>query len=399
MKKILIFSQGAYQKYGHSFDYCKGLSNAFDNMGFEVHVFGVEGPLKFPENVVEVRINQVSNLQKKQTVLQKINWGVSRIKNYQNVLNSFSDYYDSFDEKPIVLFEIFEYFSLAYNIKKYKGNCLCIFHDTNFNFKQTSLIAGLYKFLSRYPSRVIVKNTICSFVHGNQMKLNFIDQIGEKYSSKIENIPYGAPVPIQTTESEKQSALQRLNLDSTKYRMLSFGTLRSDKEFQPIIDALLKNPNWEWIIAGPEGDISYKSILDLAKKHNVSSKVKTFQRFILNEEQRDFFAVADLVVNLYKPFIRHESGTAQLARTYNRPVVVSGPPDLTEYVTKEKIGWVSNKNLSVSQILKDYENLSPEEKNEIRKNIGELALKNAWPTVAQKLLNCFKNKGGVINKQ
>ncbi|WP_375324219.1 hypothetical protein [Flagellimonas sp. GZD32] len=390
MEKILIFSQGAYQKYGHSFDYCKGLSTAFDKMGFEVHIFGVDGPLKFPDNVVEVKINLDSNLQKKQTVLQKINWGFSRIKNYQNVLNSFSNYYDSFHEKPMVLFETFEYFSLANNIKKYKGNCLCIFHDTNFNFKQTSLIAGIYKYLARYPSKVIVKNANCSFVHGNQMKLNFINQIGEKHAHKIENIPYGAPVPIQISETERKNALLKLNLDTTKHYMLSFGTLRSDKEFQPIIEALLKNDNWEWIIAGPEGDISYKYILDLATKQNVSSKIKTFQRFILNEEQRDFFAVADVVVNLYKPFIRHESGTAQLARTYIKPVIVSGPPDLTEYVTLEKIGWVSTEHLSVSKILRDFEDQSVSEKNEIKENIKELALKNAWPTVTQKILNSFK---------
>lgn len=387
MKSVLIFSQGAFQDYGHSYDYCKGLATALVDLDYTVEVFGSDGPLSFPSSINEIRAKKDSVIKKKQTLIQKLRWGVSRINSHSKILNSFTNYYLEKDEKPMVIFETFEYFSLAKFTKHFSGNYFCIFHDTNFNFKQTSLIAGIYKRTALYPSKRIIKNSIKSFVHGEEMKANILKQLGKKFDAKIVNIPYGAPEPKIAGLKDITLYKKKLQVLEDKKILLSFGTLRSDKEFLPIVKALVKFPHWHWIIAGPEGDISYENVLQLVHEYGIQNQVHTFKRFIKNAEQEQFFAVSNLVINIYKSFIRHESGTAQLARSYVKPVVVGGPPDLIKYVEEIGIGWIVSISSDLENVLSTYEKLTDKELKKIHENIKHLAMKNAWPTVVKKILS------------
>ena len=45
------------------------------------------------------------------------------------------------------------------------------------------------------------------------------------------------------------------------------------------------------------------------------------------------------MLNLYDESIRHESGTAHLARAFLRPIIAGGPPDLHHYVQETGAGW------------------------------------------------------------
>ncbi|ALM06789.1 hypothetical protein SB49_02440 [Sediminicola sp. YIK13] len=387
MNKILIYSPGAYQLYGHSYDYTKGLSESFIELGYEVFVFGIEGPLKFNDPINEIKISKSNKPIEKVTLFQKIKWGLHRLKDSYDFLKKFMNFYFSFEEKPLIIFETFEYFSLSQIIKKFSDNYFCIFHDTNFNFKQTSLLAGSYKRLARVSSKKIVKHSKKSFVHGHEMKLNFIEQMGENYKDKIIDIPYGAPLPFKLEKDDMIKSKSQLGLNMNKNYLLSFGTLRSDKEFIPIMEALEKNSSWEWLIAGPEGDYTYNQINILAKKYNLENRIIIHHKFIENKEQKLYFTAADLIINLYKPYIRHESGTAQLARAYNKPVVVSGPPDLTDYVVEKNIGWVVNDSHTLNDILKKYVELPERDMKLIHSNINELAINNSWITVAKKILS------------
>ena len=388
MKKLIIYSPGAYKKRGHAFDYCKGISEEFYQLGYQVHIFGEDGPLKFPNNINEIRINNSNHLKHKKNVTQKIKWGLNRIKKQKILSHKFIESYLAInDGNVLVMFETFEYFTLASIVKKLSGKYFCIFHDTNFNFNQTSLVAGLYKYLCRIPSRRIIKHSRKTFVHGIEMKKNIVSQMGKEYIHKIEEIPYGAPPPIVNFEINKEEAKKKLSLKKDKKYLLSFGTLRLDKEFLPVINALKETNNWEWIIAGPEGDYAYSEIFELAKKNNITSKIHTYQKFIENRDQRLYFVASELAINLYKPFIRHESGTAQLARTYNKPVVVSGPDDLTNYIKSENIGWVLSNKMKLSQVLDAYDHLNDGDKKIIHDNIYNLASKKSWPSVVKKILS------------
>jgi glycosyltransferase involved in cell wall biosynthesis len=387
MKKIIIYSPGAFQLFGHSYDYTKGLSESFHELGYEVYVFGIDGPLKFNDFVNEIKIIKSINPVEKITLFQKIKWGFHRIKDSTYFIKKFLNFYFTFEEKPLIIFETFEYFSLSMVIKKFSDNYFCIFHDTNFNFQQTSLLAGLYKRLARISSNKIVKYSKKSFVHGNEMKLNFIDQMGKSCKDKIMDIPYGAPLPFKVEKDDMLNSKSLLGLKMNKNYLLSFGTLRSDKEFIPIMEALEKDTNWEWLIAGPEGDYTYNQIKVLAKKYKLEDRIIMHHKFIENKDQKLFFTASDLVINLYKPYIRHESGTAQLARAYNKPVVVSGPPDLTDYVVEKNIGWVVDEKQTVTEVLKKYVELPENDMNLIHSNINELAINNSWITVAKKILS------------
>ncbi|MEO0526418.1 MAG: hypothetical protein AAFZ89_04290 [Bacteroidota bacterium] len=387
MNKIVIYSPGAFQKYGHSFDYSKGLAESFIELGYDVTIFGMSGPLSFQKKINVHKIDLADGLKAKHTLLQKIKWGFIRIKNYQRLSEEFKNYYQSLQNKPLVIFETFEYFSLGFNIKPFANNYLCVFHDTNFNFKQTSLLAGIYKFLCRIPSRIILKNSKQAFVHGEKMKSNLVSQMGSKYQKKISVIPYGAPTPRVTSIAPDKKSKQTLGLNLEARYLLSFGTLRSDKEYLPVVEVLKTKKNWGWIIAGPEGDYSYKQLEKLALDNGITDKIHTFPKFIQNHEQQNYFMASDLVINLYKPFIRHESGTVQLARTYNKPVLVSGPPDLTAYVAERNLGWIGTSEHEIHNILSTYEKLDTEELQQLHSNIYDIAMENSWIKVAKKVLS------------
>ncbi|MEM8509771.1 MAG: glycosyltransferase [Bacteroidota bacterium] len=386
MKEVILYSPGAFQPYGHSFDYSKGLAEAFYDLGYVVYVFGFDGPLTFPETIKEERRSKKNTATAKKTFTQKVKWGVSRLFSSGGILQEFTSFYSTFKTKPLVIFETFEYFSLSRVVPAFSSNYFCVFHDTNFNFVQTSFIAGLYKYLAKIPSRRIVKHSITSFVHGSQMRTNFIVQMGKKYEDKIKAIPYGAPLPEEINEEVRLASKKEMGLKTDKHYLLSFGTLRSDKEYEPILEALGNTQDWFWMVAGPEGDYSYARIKDLAKQYNVEEKLITYPRFIKNTEQKLFFTAADLVINLYKPFIRHESGTAQLARTYNMPVVAGGPPDLTNYVAERNIGWVTDSKQNVTEILTLFQKIDAHEKAIIYSNIKTLAESNSWPRVVDYIL-------------
>ncbi len=387
MKEVIIYSPGAYKAYGHSFDYSKGLASALSQLDYIVYIYGIDGPLRYPSPIREVRFEALEDKPNHGSILQKISWGFKRISSSGNLLKKFVVFYGSFKEKPLVLFETFEYFSLATHIKKFSNNYFCIFHDTNFNFKQTSLVAGCYKYMARVPSKKIVKNSIKSFVHGEKMKANFVEQIGNSLEDKVEHIPYGAPLPLEINQNQKEISKRELGLEKDTYYLLSFGTLREDKEYLPIYTALQTIDNWRWIIAGPEGDLSYNSIKSSLKEFKIEHKVMMFPKFIRNEEQALFFTAADIVINLYKPFIRHESGTAQLARTFNVPVIVAGPPDLTSYVDEKEIGWVLKEENTLEKVLKSFEKMEPQDSNKIKENIKKLAAENSWPYVIKRILS------------
>lgn len=81
---------------------------------------------------------------------------------------------------------------------------------------------------------------------------------------------------------------------------------------------------------------------------------------------------------------RHESGTAQLARSFLRPVVVGGGPDLQDYVQTTAVGWAMDvKDLaSVARGLQEVEQSGVLRSPRLQERIYACAVERSWPVVA-----------------
>lgn len=387
-KKILIYSPGAFKKVGHCFDYCQGLTSSFSKLGYQSTIIGLDGPLNYSNNVVQLK-KFASPETRKTGMIDKVKWGLDRVKKQKLLFQAFVEEANSDNNYDFALLETFEYLSAAKGVEELKLPYLAIFHDTNFNFKQTNIVAALYKTACKSAGKKIVKHAVSAFVHGDKMKTNLLKTLRITDKEAVQVIPYGAKTPVRLSEEQKERFLKKNGLDhleaSTQF-MLTFGTLRSDKHFEPIIQALKNKKNWHWLVAGPEGDLAYSELESMVKKHKIENQFTAFKGFIEAQDQPEFFAAADVVVNLYKAHIRHESGTVQLARQFCTPVIVGGPEDLTTYVEANKLGWVLPHHNALCSTLETIEVLDPAKKEELSRNIEEFAHNRSWDKVVDIIL-------------
>lgn len=398
--RLLIFSPSAFQPAGHQQSYLTGLGEALARGGVEVHVFGLAGSVRYPPFIVphlvgkEAALASRSDCRARWGPLGDVAWGTARVQRQVGMMNELRRVHGLLGAPPL-LFETFEYLSLAAHLARTPRSHrqACIFHDTNFNLKHASRVAGAYKLLARPFARHILRSVDRAFVHARGMRDNLLENVDpeRRYTGKVEVLPYGAPHPDTVSRMEQAEARAALGLTTRRKVALAFGTLRADKCFRLVFESLARSPEWELLIAGPEGDISFRELQALCEHHQVQQRVRMFPGFIGLEEHRVFFGAADAVLNLYDEHIRHESGTAQLARSFLRPVIAGGPPDLHHYVSETGAGW-SVKPLSaerLSEVLSRVARLPASERADLERRIHGAAVERSWDAVASRVLSAL----------
>lgn len=389
MKRILIYSPGALQSFGHSYDYVTGITGCLLKKNFEPEIYCLNGDLEFGQNVKTYRLGRSLKTDKK-GVFRSILWGFKRIWFSYSLLIRLKSRRMPDD---FILFETFEYISLAFFILFNKRiRYACIFHDTNFNLKQSSFIAGVYKAFVTYFVRYIVKRSKCIFVHGSYMRNNLIQNCKlHHYKYKVIVISYGSEQVIRDLLITSEQALSALMINTDKFIILTFGTIRKDKEYNIIIDALREKESWAWIAAGPDGDHSLSSYDKGMNELKQKNQFFRIDRFITQDEQYKYFRACDVVVNLYKEFINHDSGTVHLARKFLKPVLVSGPEDLKDYIINEKVGWyIENKTSSLTSTLNIIEQMGESERAKLDDHISMANHNRSWDKVSDQILRNIK---------
>jgi glycosyltransferase involved in cell wall biosynthesis len=390
MPSIVIFSPSVFQDYGHEFDYATGLADALKSIGtIGVHIVGFDGPFlsRLPAGLVPHTLKQdaVANA-KGSTFIQQIGWGVRRIAQSKKLIALALDVAEKFDARG-VLFETFEYYSLARQIRRFKCPLRCVFHDTSFNSNQTSVAAALYKTAMSRSAASIAAHCERIYVHGVAMKENLASSVhlDPQTAERIMPIPYGAPAPSALDQVERGEALRALGIEPDGGPLLlAFGTLRRDKAFPLLLTGLSKAPHWRLLIAGPEGDMTFGELEALSCRLGISDRVFFKKRFIPRAEQPIYFGAADVIVGIYSPSIRHESGTCQLSRTYLKPIIASGPPDLEDYVRDSGAGWSVSAHTpeALAETLHQITYESDALKQAMQKRIEKCAFERSWPRVS-----------------
>lgn len=393
MNKVLIYSPGVFQKFGHSFDYCSGLVKAFNNSGIRCDVIGIQGPLDLNiDKGVNIKRNYEVNNSKGNNPLYQIIWGIKRIIIQKKLINDALKQH-IVEKYDLILFETFEYNVLYTKLNEFDTKTAVVFHDTNFSNNKASIIGKFYKQFIRKRVKYIFSKTNASFFHGSKMLIRFKNDLNIKDSiiTKATVIPYGADTDFENRVLEKNKACVKLCVEANYSYLLHFGTLRQDKNFDLIFKSLTKiSDRWKLIFAGPESDMKYITINSLAIKYDVENKIIIHNEFINSAMQKYYFGAADLILNIYKKDISHESGTAKLSRSFLKPIITSGTQDLSEYIHENKVGWYVKDENELFEAIKKFESQSDEENLLLIENIKKCAFNNSWDVVVQKMINAIK---------
>lgn len=189
---------------------------------------------------------------------------------------------------------------------------------------------------------------------------------------------------------DKTLACENLGLDPSVHYLLFFGFIREYKGLDLLLKAFsahdLKKYNLKLIIAG-EYYTSKDKYLNLIAQYDLADRVYNFDRFIPDEEVKYFFCASDLLILPY----RHatQSGVAQIAMHFDRPVIVTDVGSLSETVINGETGYVIKPNPQeiAKAIIKFYEG---EATATFSKQIQRYKKKYSWGALVNSILYIYE---------
>ncbi len=189
----------------------------------------------------------------------------------------------------------------------------------------------------------------------------------------------------------KTEAYEKLGLAINEEYILFFGFIRDykglDLLLQAMADERVRQLNVKLIVAG-EFYTDAKPYADLIQQLGIREKLILKTDFIPDNEVRNYFCAADMVVQPYKHAT--QSGVTQICYHFDRPMLVTNVGGLPEIVPNGKVGYVVEPNpTSIADALIDFYSNHMEFK--MRDNIRIEKKKYAWSEMLNKILD-IKNK-------
>lgn len=199
-----------------------------------------------------------------------------------------------------------------------------------------------------------------------------------------------APHPIYDHYGPKESrevALQRLGLDPQYRYLLFFGLVRAYKGLGMLIQAFaddrLKKYPLRLLVAGEFYD-DKEPYLNEIQSSGLGKTVIVRDEFIPDDQVKDYFNAADIVVQPYKSAT--QSGVTQIAYHFEKPMLVTDVGGLEEIVPHEKVGYaVSPDAQSIADALVDF--FSHDRKEAFVRNLLVEKDKYSWEKLSNVILN------------
>jgi glycosyltransferase involved in cell wall biosynthesis len=200
-----------------------------------------------------------------------------------------------------------------------------------------NLIPHEKHFYDAFLTKYFVK-PVDAFIAMSKSVYDDIEHFNPKKTKKL------SPHPLYDNYGEKLNkteALQRLGLEDNCTYFLFFGFIRSYKGLDLLIeafaDARLREFPVKLIVAG-EFYENEKPYLDAIQQYNLSDNVILRTNFIPNEEIKNYFCAADLIVQPYKSAT--QSGVTQIGYHFEKPMLVTNVGGLAEIIPNGKVGYV-----------------------------------------------------------
>ncbi len=184
----------------------------------------------------------------------------------------------------------------------------------------------------------------------------------------------------------KTEAYEKLGLAINEEYILFFGFIRDykglDLLLQAMADERIRNLNMKLIVAG-EFYTDSKPYADMIQQLGIRDKLILKTDFIPDNEVRNYFCAADIVVQPYKHAT--QSGVTQICYHFDRPMLVTNVGGLPEIVPHGKVGYVVEPNpTAIADALVDFYGKHLEFL--MRDNIKIEKKKYAWSEMLKKII-------------
>ncbi|PIF06252.1 MAG: glycosyl transferase family 1 [Draconibacterium sp.] len=252
--------------------------------------------------------------------------------------------------------------------------------------KHTRVIAltdNLIPHEKRPGDRILINyfvNSVDAFIAMSASVLKDIERFDAQKPKKL------TPHPIYDHYGKiekREVALQKLNLAPEYRYILFFGFIRDykglDLLLKALADSFFKKNKIKLIVAG-EFYTDEEKYTRLIQELGIAEQLILKTDYIPNSAVSNYFNVADIVVQPYKSAT--QSGVAQIAYHFNKPILVTDVGGLAEIVPHMKVGYVvlpdENK---ISDALKDY--FADNRKTTFEKNMAEEKKRFNWDNMTK----------------
>ena len=189
----------------------------------------------------------------------------------------------------------------------------------------------------------------------------------------------------------RELALERLGLDPQYRYLLFFGLVRAYKGLDWLIeafaDARLRNYPLRLLVAG-EFYESKAPYLEAIHSFGLDHDVIVRDAFIPDDQVKDYFNAADLVVQPYKSGT--QSGVTQIAYHFEKPMLVTNVGGLEEIVPHGKVGYAVSPDVhSIADALVDF--FENQRLDVFRANLLKEKEKYSWPRLAETIVTLVKS--------
>ncbi len=189
---------------------------------------------------------------------------------------------------------------------------------------------------------------------------------------------------------DKAVALSSLYLDDNYNYLLFFGLIREYKGLDLLLKAMsderLDNYPLKLIVAG-EFYEKKEPYLQMIDNLDIKDRVIVCDKYIPDEEVKNFFNLADMVVQPYKSAT--QSGVTQVAYHFEKPMLVTDVGGLREIVPDGKVGYVVEPEpKKIADAICDfYDN---DRKKFFEANIVEEKKKYEWSKMTETIMKLYK---------
>ena len=256
-----------------------------------------------------------------------------------------------------------------------------------FGFKNNTDLLALCDNVIPHEKRLGDRFLTRYFLKSNHRFLVMSKSVGNDISTFIKNpkVDYH-PHPVYDHFGnliDKSQSINDLGLDGSKKYLLFFGFIRKYKGLDLLLDALSNFPeNVELIVAGEFYDHESEYKVQVSKL-GIENKVHFFSDFIPENKVNLFFSACDIVVQPYKSAT--QSGVAQIAYHFNKPILVTNVGGLPEIVPHKKVGYVVDVDSNaIAEAVNDF--YSHNREFNFIENVKIEKEKYSWSNMASQIL-------------
>ena len=265
------------------------------------------------------------------------------------------------------------YSALARRLKKTK--CIALVH--NMMPHERSLLDKILP-----PSFV---KTMDGFVALSKSVLDDVAQMDKRQKPKA-----WSPHPVYDhfgPIEPRETALERLGLDPQCRYLLFFGLVRAYKGLDWLIEAFaderLRKYPLRLLVAG-EFYENKETYLNTIQSYGLGNAVIVRDAFVPDEQVKDYFNAADIVVQPYKSAT--QSGVTQIAYHFEKPMLVTNVGGLDEIVPNGVVGYAVNPDpRSIADALQDF--YEHDRHDDFVRNLRVEKEKYSWEKLADVILN------------